>query len=104
MSSSKNSDQWIVPGGGVEPEESSTVAAVREVVEEAGVRGKIDRCVGIFEVYTKKKILLGLDFYLYYLISKDMWINIHYFYDFLEFFLFSVDRIQKESIALQFMS
>ncbi|CAL8069772.1 unnamed protein product [Orchesella dallaii] len=49
VSSSKHSDQWIVPGGGVEPEESHSVAAVREVVEEAGVRGKIDRCIGIFE-------------------------------------------------------
>jgi len=43
-------DRWIVPGGGVEPDESHTVAAIREVVEEAGVRGKIDRCLGVFEV------------------------------------------------------
>lgn len=50
MSSSRHTDQWIVPGGGVEPEETTSVAAVREVIEEAGVIGKIDRCLGVFEV------------------------------------------------------
>lgn len=35
----------------MEPEESHCVAAVREVVEEAGVRGQIDRCIGVFEVH-----------------------------------------------------
>jgi diphosphoinositol-polyphosphate diphosphatase len=50
VSSSRHSDQWVVPGGGVEPQETQQVAAIREVVEEAGVRGKIDRCLGIFEV------------------------------------------------------
>ncbi len=34
----------------MEPEETASVAAVREVIEEAGVRGKIDRCLGVFEV------------------------------------------------------
>lgn len=50
VSSSRNMDQWIVPGGGVEPEETTDVAATREVVEEAGVRGKIARCLGLFQV------------------------------------------------------
>jgi diphosphoinositol-polyphosphate diphosphatase len=50
VSSSRHSDQWVVPGGGVEPQETQQVAAIREVVEEAGVRGNIDRCLGIFEV------------------------------------------------------
>jgi diphosphoinositol-polyphosphate diphosphatase len=50
VSSSRHSDQWVVPGGGVEPQETQMVAAIREVVEEAGVRGKIDRCLGVFEV------------------------------------------------------
>lgn len=38
MSSSRYPDQWIVPGGGMEPEEEPGGAAVREVYEE--VRGK----------------------------------------------------------------
>lgn len=50
MTSSKRPDQWIFPGGGVEPEEDSSVTAVREVAEEAGVTGKLDRFLGIFEV------------------------------------------------------
>ena len=34
MSSSRYPDQWIVPGGGMEPEEEPDGAAVREVYEE----------------------------------------------------------------------
>ncbi len=34
MSSSRHPDQWIVPGGGMEPEEEPYGAAVREVYEE----------------------------------------------------------------------
>uniref|UniRef100_A0A8C5KIX4 Nudix hydrolase domain-containing protein n=1 Tax=Jaculus jaculus TaxID=51337 RepID=A0A8C5KIX4_JACJA len=36
-------DQWIVPGGGMEPEEEPGGDAVREVYEEAGVKGKLGR-------------------------------------------------------------
>lgn len=50
MSSSRAPDRWIVPGGGLEPNEEPSVAAIREVMEEAGVRGKLGRCLGIFEV------------------------------------------------------
>ena len=39
-----------MPGGGVEPEEEPSVTAVREVLEEAGVMGKLGRCLGVFEV------------------------------------------------------
>lgn len=35
VSSSRHPDKWIVPGGGMEPEEEPSVAAVREVCEEA---------------------------------------------------------------------
>lgn len=50
MTSSRRPDNWIVPGGGVEPEEEPSVTATREVLEEAGVVGKLGRCLGIFEV------------------------------------------------------
>lgn len=50
VTSSRRSDQWIFPGGGVEPDEDSSVTAMREVAEEAGVTGKLDRFLGIFEV------------------------------------------------------
>uniref|UniRef100_A0A8C2FUS5 diphosphoinositol-polyphosphate diphosphatase n=1 Tax=Cyprinus carpio TaxID=7962 RepID=A0A8C2FUS5_CYPCA len=50
VSSSRHPDQWIVPGGGMEPEEEPGGAAVREVYEEAGVRGTLGRMLGVFEV------------------------------------------------------
>ncbi|XP_047451417.1 nudix (nucleoside diphosphate linked moiety X)-type motif 4a isoform X2 [Mugil cephalus] len=49
VSSSRHPDQWIVPGGGMEPDEEPCGAAVREVYEEAGVKGKLGRLLGIFE-------------------------------------------------------
>ncbi|XP_030646582.1 nudix (nucleoside diphosphate linked moiety X)-type motif 4a isoform X1 [Chanos chanos] len=49
VSSSRHPDQWIVPGGGMEPEEEPCGAAVREVYEEAGVKGTLGRLLGVFE-------------------------------------------------------
>uniref|UniRef100_A0A915I9P9 diphosphoinositol-polyphosphate diphosphatase n=1 Tax=Romanomermis culicivorax TaxID=13658 RepID=A0A915I9P9_ROMCU len=42
-------NQWIFPGGGIEPKEDPKHAASREVIEEAGVLGSIIRCLGVFE-------------------------------------------------------
>ena len=39
-----------MPGGGLEPNEDSSAAAIREVMEEAGVIGQLARCLGSFEV------------------------------------------------------
>lgn len=50
ITSSRFADRWIVPGGGIEPEENAAEAAAREVVEEAGVVGRIERCLGLFQV------------------------------------------------------
>ncbi|XP_022184113.1 diphosphoinositol polyphosphate phosphohydrolase 1 isoform X2 [Nilaparvata lugens] len=49
VTSSRRPDHWIVPGGGVEPEEEPSVTAMREVIEEAGVVGTLGRCLGVFE-------------------------------------------------------
>ncbi|XP_072922136.1 diphosphoinositol polyphosphate phosphohydrolase 1-like isoform X1 [Hemitrygon akajei] len=54
VSSSRHPDQWIVPGGGMEPDEEPGNAAVREVYEEAGVKGKLGRLLGIFENRDRK--------------------------------------------------
>ncbi|XP_005988432.1 diphosphoinositol polyphosphate phosphohydrolase 1 [Latimeria chalumnae] len=54
VSSSRHPDKWIVPGGGMEPEEEPSVAAAREVCEEAGVKGTLGRLVGIFENCDRK--------------------------------------------------
>jgi len=50
VTSSRSPDKWIFPGGGVEPEEDTSMTAIREVEEEAGVVGTLQRCLGIFEV------------------------------------------------------
>jgi len=50
VTSSARPDHWIVPGGGVEPDEEPRVTALREVREEAGVVGQLGRCLGVFEV------------------------------------------------------
>lgn len=49
VTSSSRPEQWIVPGGGIEPEEEPSATAVREVVEEAGVMGRLHRRLGTFE-------------------------------------------------------
>ncbi|XP_043943587.1 diphosphoinositol polyphosphate phosphohydrolase 2 isoform X2 [Protopterus annectens] len=54
VSSSRYPDQWIVPGGGLEPEEEPGGAAAREVFEEAGVKGKLGRLLGVFENQARK--------------------------------------------------
>ena len=41
-------------GGGTEPEEEPGGAAVREVCEEAGVKGKLGRLLGILEIQALK--------------------------------------------------
>lgn len=53
VTSSRRPDNWIVPGGGVEPDEEPACTAVREVLEEAGVVGTLGRCLGMFEVGNK---------------------------------------------------
>lgn len=53
VTSSRRPELWIVPGGGVEPDEEPAVTAVREVLEEAGVVGTLGRCLGTFEVCEK---------------------------------------------------
>lgn len=53
MTSSRSDSQWIVPGGGVEPNENVRAAAIRETEEEAGVKGSIKRYLGEFEVCDK---------------------------------------------------
>ena len=50
MSSSNEPNGWIIPGGGLEPEEEPSQTATREVLEEAGVSGRLGNCLGVFEV------------------------------------------------------
>ncbi|MEE6492976.1 hypothetical protein FKM82_016689 [Ascaphus truei] len=50
VSSSRYQDRWIVPGGGLEPEEEPSTAAARE----AGVKGTLGRLLGVFENSDRK--------------------------------------------------
>jgi 8-oxo-dGTP pyrophosphatase MutT (NUDIX family) len=43
-----DNNYWSIPGGGVEPGESVSQAAAREVMEETGIRCKVTRLVGIY--------------------------------------------------------
>ncbi|KAL1021053.1 hypothetical protein UPYG_G00008100 [Umbra pygmaea] len=67
VSSSRHPDKWIVPGGGMEPGEEPSDAAVREVCEEAGVKGTLGRLLGVFENTDRKHRT-----YVYVLIVTDM--------------------------------
>ncbi|XP_033097938.1 diphosphoinositol polyphosphate phosphohydrolase 1-like [Anneissia japonica] len=49
VSSSGSPGNWVVPGGGQEPEETPGDAAIRELKEEAGVIGCVGKHVGDFE-------------------------------------------------------
>lgn len=61
VTSSRAPERWIVPGGGLEPNEEPSVAAIREVIEEAGVRGHLGRCLGTFEVCISYNILMRVN-------------------------------------------
>ncbi len=52
---SRNKSSWIIPGGGIEQNETRTEAAHRELLEEAGVKGRIVRDLGIFENLERKR-------------------------------------------------
>ncbi|XP_028966944.1 diphosphoinositol polyphosphate phosphohydrolase 1 [Galendromus occidentalis] len=53
VSSTASPERFIVPGGGLEPGEDASTAAIREVMEEAGVRGTLGRCLGVFESHER---------------------------------------------------
>ncbi|KAH8030121.1 hypothetical protein HPB51_006553 [Rhipicephalus microplus] len=62
VSSSSAPDRWIVPGGGLEPNEEASTAAMREVMEEGGVRGRLGRCLGTFEECEQRVLLRSSTF------------------------------------------
>ena len=59
VTSSRKPDNWIVPGGGVEPNEEPAKTALREVREEAGVIGQLGRCLGMFDVIFFTRLTYG---------------------------------------------
>ncbi|XP_063411414.1 diphosphoinositol polyphosphate phosphohydrolase 1-like [Mytilus trossulus] len=54
VTSSKDREKYVIPGGGIEPQEEAKATAEREALEEAGVRGDLGRFIGTFENKEKK--------------------------------------------------
>ncbi|CAF3389611.1 unnamed protein product [Rotaria sp. Silwood1] len=52
---SRHKSSWIIPGGGIEQNESTNEAAHRELFEEAGVKGRIIRDLGVIEDFQRKQ-------------------------------------------------
>ena len=49
VSSSAHPERWIIPGGKIQPKEEPETSAMREAMEEAGVKGRLGRCLGVFD-------------------------------------------------------
>lgn len=54
VTSGKDGEKWTVPGGGIEKGETAEAAAVRELIEEAGVRTDSGAFLGVFENDTRR--------------------------------------------------
>ncbi|KAH9530069.1 Nudix hydrolase 3 [Dermatophagoides farinae] len=63
VTSTRAPEYWIVPGGGVEPNEDPTQAAIRETEEEAGVKGVVKRSLGDIEVFYILEKKINLNFF-----------------------------------------
>ena len=44
---------WVLPGGGIEPNEKPDIAAVREALEETGIQVEISRKVALYQPANK---------------------------------------------------
>lgn len=74
VSSSSSSDSWVIPGGGLEPNEDSSCAAVRELLEEAGVTGKVIGTLGPFDDITVNGTKHRTSVYIFVVTEEfDLW-------------------------------
>lgn len=67
VTSSRDTNIWVVPAGGIDPGEVAIDAAVREVLEEAGAQGDINSFLGVFRNEQKKTIT-----YMYSMVVKKL--------------------------------
>lgn len=53
ITSKSSQDKWIIPGGGIELNETAEEAVLREAYEEAGVKCNNTKHLGVVEVILK---------------------------------------------------
>ncbi|XP_065174368.1 diphosphoinositol polyphosphate phosphohydrolase 1-like [Sycon ciliatum] len=73
VSSSSRQHMFIVPAGGVDPGETLSECAVREALEEAGVRGTLARFLGVYEHKLTRHRTAVFVMYLTELMELDQW-------------------------------
>ncbi|KXN68771.1 hypothetical protein CONCODRAFT_51362, partial [Conidiobolus coronatus NRRL 28638] len=66
VSSSKKSNKWVLPKGGVESGEKKKIAAAREAWEEAGIKGEVGDKLGDWHIYTVNSEGLRAEHYTFY--------------------------------------
>ena len=59
----RNPGHWIFPKGHIESGESEESAALRELVEEAGIKGEIIRCIG-HRMYERAGVFYDVSYFL----------------------------------------
>jgi 8-oxo-dGTP pyrophosphatase MutT (NUDIX family) len=67
VTAKKNPDHWIFPKGHIEPGETPEQTAVREVMEETGIKGRIIQPVGDSQFQTAAEAVHGLFYLMEYL-------------------------------------
>jgi 8-oxo-dGTP pyrophosphatase MutT (NUDIX family) len=70
VTAQQNPDHWVFPKGHIEPGETPEMAALREVSEETGVRGKIIQPIGASQFRTNSETVRVLFYLMEYLGGK----------------------------------
>jgi 8-oxo-dGTP pyrophosphatase MutT (NUDIX family) len=70
VSSKRSAFEWVLPKGHIEPGETAEIAAVREVMEEAGVEAAIGPFLTHL-TFTTAPVLVRVAFYLMEFVRED---------------------------------
>ena len=67
----RSTDKWELPGGKVEPGESSENAAIREIKEETNIKINPKKLITVNEMMSEYKTDKKCNYYVYYVSEKD---------------------------------
>jgi 8-oxo-dGTP pyrophosphatase MutT (NUDIX family) len=67
ITAKKNTHHWVLPKGHIDPGETPAEAALREVLEETGVKARIIKPLGVSRIQTAPPSILILFFLMEYL-------------------------------------